>query len=249
MAADGRGQPLAAAPLALLVLVAVAAFAGLLALGHWQLERRLWKLDLIARVERQLAAEPVPAPPPAAWAAIGKPDEYRRLRVEGEFLHALATCTQAVTVRGPGCWLMTPLRTREGWLLLVNRGYVDDEHRDPASRAEGQLGGLVSVSGLLRLSEPEGGFLRHNLAAENRWYSRDVAAIAAARLLPAEAVAPYFLDADSSVAGGPVGGLTVLHFRNNHLVYALTWYGLAAMVLAALALLLRQEWRLRRPGT
>lgn len=247
MSADGRSKPLPAWSLALLVLLAVTAFLGLLALGQWQLERRLWKLELIERVQRQLAAAPVPAPAPSEWPALGRQDEYRRLQVEGEFLHAFETCTQAVTVRGPGCWVMTPLRTREGWLLLVNRGYVDAEHREPATRPEGQITGTVQLSGLLRLSEPGGGFLRHNRPAENRWYSRDVAAIAEARALREAPVAPYFIDAEASVAGRPVGGLTVLNFRNSHLVYALTWFGLAAMALAALALLLRQEWRLRRP--
>lgn len=55
------------------------------------------------------------------------------------------------------------------------------------------------------------------------------------------AVAPYFIDADAAVNPGglPVGGLTVIHFPNNHLVYAITWYGLAAMVLALLVFILR----------
>ncbi|ROH93279.1 SURF1 family protein [Stagnimonas aquatica] len=249
MSGDGRRRPLPAAPLALLVLLAVAVLLGLLALGHWQLERRVWKLALIERVQRQLAAAPVPAPAPADWPGLSAQDEYRRVEVEGEFLHARETCTQAVTVRGPGCWVMTPLRTPAGWMLLINRGFVDAEHRDPATRPEGQITGTVQLSGLLRLSEPGGGFLRHNRPAENRWYSRDVAAIAEARALQDAPVAPYFIDAETSVAGGPVGGLTVLKFRNSHLVYALTWFGLAAMVLAALALLLRQEWRLRRRRT
>lgn len=246
MSGDGRGGPLPAVPLALLVLFAVAAFLGLLALGHWQLERRAWKLDLIERVQRQLAAAPVPAPAPADWPGLTRQDEYRRVEIEGEFLHERETCTQAVTVRGPGCWVMTPLRSLAGWTVLVNRGYVDAEHRDPATRSEGQSPGQVRLTGLLRLSEPGGGFLRKNVPAEDRWYSRDVAAIADARALRGTPTAPYFIDAETSVAGGPVGGLTVVKFRNSHLVYALTWYGLASLVLAGLALLLRQEWHLRR---
>lgn len=246
MSGDGHGRPLPAGPLALLVLLAVAAFLGLLALGQWQLERRVWKLDLIERVQRQLAAAPVPAPAPADWLGLTRQDEYRRVEIEGEFLHERETCTQAVTVRGPGCWVLTPLRTPTGWVVLINRGYVDAEHRDPATRPEGQSPGQMRLTGLLRLSEPGGGFLRKNVPAENRWYSRDVAAIADARGLRDTPIAPYFIDAEASVAGGPVGGLTVVNFRNSHLVYALTWYGLAALVLGGLGLLLRQEWRLRR---
>jgi len=224
-----------------LLLIAATLFVGFVALGNWQLARREWKLALIERVERHLAAAPAPAPGPGEWAAIGRDDAYRRLRAEGVFRHELETCTKAVTERGAGCWVMTPLQAADGHWLLINRGFVDDAHRDPATRAEGQIAGPVTIAGLLRLSEPGGGFLRSNDPAGNRWYSRDVAAIALARGLPADQVAPYFLDADaaSSVPGGPVGGLTVIRFANSHLVYALTWYGLALMVLAGIVMVLR----------
>ena len=226
--------------LALLAVLA-AALIGLLLLGNWQLARREWKLALIERVERHLAAAPVAAPGPSEWPAISRDDAYRRLRAEGVFRHDLETCTQAVTELGPGCWVMTPLETADGWLLLVNRGFVDDLHRDRATRSAAQVAGVVTVTGLLRLSEPGGGFLRSNDPAANRWYSRDVAAIAAARGLPVDQVAPYFLDADARLPGGPVGGLTVIQFANSHLVYALTWYGLALMVLVGIVLVLRPE--------
>lgn len=219
----------------------VLAFIGFVALGSWQLERRIWKLALIERVEAQLQAPPVEAPGPSAWAGMGRDDEYRRVRISGRYRHELETCTQAVTVRGPGCWVLTPLETVDGWTVLINRGFVDPAQSDPATRAAGQPEGLLTIDGLLRLSEPRGGFLRRNDPAQGRWYSRDVAAIAAARGLPAERVAPYFIDASSSVPGGPVGGLTVVRFRNSHLVYALTWYGLAALSLAG-------AWLVIRPG-
>lgn len=245
MPQPAQGRALSTGSLALLMAVAALLFVGLVALGNWQVARRAWKLDLIARVDRHLQAAPVAAPAPADWPAIGTADEYRRVRVDGEFLHAHETCTQAVTARGPGCWLLTPLRSRDGFVVLVNRGFVEPERRDPAARAQGQVTGSVAVSGLLRLSEPGGGFLRRNDPAGNRWYSRDVAAIAVTRGL-AE-VAPYFIDAETTVEGGPVGGLTVVQFRNSHLVYALTWYGLAAMVAGGAGLVAWREWRLRRP--
>lgn len=226
-----------------LLAVLAAAVVGLVLLGNWQLARREWKLALIERVTRHLAAAPAAAPGPAQWSAIGRDDAYRRLSVEGAFHHELETCTKAVTERGAGCWVITPLQTVDGHWLLVNRGFVDDSHRDPTSRAAGQVRGPVTITGLLRLSEPGGGFLRANDPAGNRWYSRDVAAIAMARGLPSDRTAPYFLDADiaSSVPGGPAGGLTVIKFANSHLAYALTWYGLALMVLAGIGLLLRPE--------
>jgi surfeit locus 1 family protein len=136
---------------------------------------------------------------------------------------------QAVTERGAGFWVVTPILRDDGSTILINRGFVPSDRRDPASRVEGNVPGQVSVIGLLRISEPGGGFLRNNDPAGGRWYSRDVAAIAAAQGL--EKVAPYFIDADATPNPGglPIGGLTVVSFRNSHLVYALTWFALAAM--------------------
>ena len=97
------------------------------------------------------------------------------------------------------------------------------------------------------MSESGGAYLRSNEPAADRWYSRDVAAIAAARGL--SNVAPYFIDAEASETpstDAPVGGLTVIRFNNNHLQYALTWFALALMVLCGAVLVLRQEWRWRK---
>ncbi|MEA3149379.1 MAG: surfeit locus 1 family protein, partial [Gammaproteobacteria bacterium] len=155
------------------------------------------------------------------------------------------TLVQAVTVLGPGFWVLTPLQLADGALILVNRGFVPSEGsdghgtgaaRDPSGDSPGHGSGPGLVTGLLRMTEPKGGFLRHNDAAADRWYSRDVQAIAAARHL--KRVAPYFIDVDAQSAalepGAPVGGLTVIDFHNNHLLYAITWYTLALMIPAAL---------------
>jgi surfeit locus 1 family protein len=243
---DEGARPRSVISVALLAIVGLALFAGLVSLGNWQLQRRAWKLDLIERVEQRLQAAPTPPPGAAAWGTVGKGDEYRRVFVEGEFLHDREACTQAATKLGAGCWVMTPLRQADGTLVLVNRGFVPPERRNPARRAAGQPAGLQRVEGLLRLTEPGGGFLRRNDPAADRWHSRDVAAIAAARGLPAGRVAPYFIDAAATAEGGPVGGLTVVSFHNSHAVYALTWYGLALMVAVGLGMVGRREWRLRR---
>jgi surfeit locus 1 family protein len=231
-----------------LSLLALLLFAGFAALGTWQLERRVWKLDLIERVAQRTRATSVAAPDRMQWSAINvHDDEYRKVFVDGVFLDDRETLVQAVTARGAGFWVMTPLRTDAGFVVLVNRGFVDADHRAPARRDARRGAGPVHVVGLLRLSEPRGAFLRRNDAAADRWYSRDVAAIAAARGLPAADVAPYFIDADATPnpGGWPIGGLTVVHFRNSHFVYALTWYGLALLIAAATFAVGRHEWRLR----
>ena len=183
---DGAPPRLTAPPargIAVPLDLGLLAIALLLALGTWQVKRRAWKLDLIARVDRHVHAAPVATPGPAAWPRIGSDDVYRRVRVRGRFLNGSETPVQALTERGGGFWVMTPLVTDAGFTVLVNRGFVPSDRVDPARRSAGQAAGPVTVTGLLRLTEPGGGFLRSNDPAAGRWYSRDVAAIARARRL------------------------------------------------------------------
>ena len=226
------------------LLLAVLVTAGLLSLGTWQVKRLFWKQDLIARVEARVHAPPAPVPPQAEWASVdAASSEYRHVRLAGTFLYDKELLAQANTVLGPGFWVLTPLRAEDGTIVLVNRGFVPPDRRDPESRHAGNPPGSVEVTGLLRLSEPKGAFLRSNDPAAERWYSRDVAAMAAARALPADKVAPFFIDADDATneGGYPVGGLTQIAFPNNHLVYAITWYSLAGMLIAAVIVLYRKR--------
>ncbi len=198
--------------------------AGLVALGVWQLQRRAWKLDLIARTEAMLRQPPAPALPPGRWAAVGPADTYRPIVATGRWRTGSETYVQAATALGGGFWVLTPLDTG-GFTVLVNRGFVPPERRGTTPPPPG----TVTVRGLLRITEPGGGFLRSNDPAGDRWYSRDVAAIATAKRLGP--VAPYFIDAAATPdVPWPRGGLTVVTFRNSHLVYALTWFGLAALL-------------------
>jgi surfeit locus 1 family protein len=207
-------------------------------LGDWQVKRRAWKLDLIARVEQRVHADPVGAPRTNQWPRVtAATDEYRHVTVTGRFLDDSQTFVQAVTALGSGWWVLTPLRTEDGSVVLINRGFVPADvapggvpvpgavrKGTPAItgtvvsftgtvHSSGELPAL-SVTGLLRMTEPGGGFLRHNDPAANRWYSRDVQAIAAARGL--KNVAPFFIDADAApAASGSGGGPPVAPKANN----------------------------------
>ena len=225
----------------------VALFVGFLALGGWQVQRLAWKTNLIAQVDARVHAPAEPGPGPRQWPTVTRQDDqYRRVVVQGTFLHDKETLVQAVTDAGGGFWIMTPLVDDRGFTVLINRGFVPAGRRDPAARADGQVMGPQTVVGLLRITEPKGGFLRANDAGGDRWRSRDVTAIAARRGLTN--VAPYFIDADATPnpGGWPLGGLTVIRFANSHLVYALTWFGMALLTLVGLWLFLR-DGRRRRP--
>ncbi|MFS2002689.1 SURF1 family protein [Duganella sp. CT11-25] len=240
---------------ALRVSLAIAAglmFAGFFALGTWQIYRLQWKLALIERVDQRVHGAAAPAPGPAQWPQLNADaDDYRPVQLSGWYLHGASTQVLASLERGIGYWVLTPLCAADGTVVMVNRGFVpagsggwSPQAAPPAAaadagaapRAAGEA--PAAVRGLMRLSEVAGR-LRANEPARNYWYTRDVQAIARARGLPA--VAPYFVDADAAsaraagpVAGvQPVGGLTVISFVNNHLVYALTWFALALMVAGA----------------
>jgi surfeit locus 1 family protein len=244
------GHPKRTRSRAATVLLAAAIMLGiavLTALGIWQLQRRVWKLDLIATVEQRIHAAAVPAPGPAYWPHVDAThDVYRRVSVSGMFRNDRETLVQASTELGGGYWVMTPFKADDGFVVLINRGFVPPDLKDPAKRASGQISGETSVTGLMRMTEPKGGFLRSNDPASDRWYSRDVAEISAKRGLAD--TAPYFIDAEGSAPGGPVGGLTVVSFPNNHLVYALTWFGLAALLAVWAVVLIREERQQRAPS-
>nr|CBA29522.1 hypothetical protein Csp_A12570 [Curvibacter putative symbiont of Hydra magnipapillata] len=247
--------------LAVLTLVGMALFAGFMGLGVWQMQRRAWKLDLIERVTERLKAPPADLPAGAEWPGLQPADfEYRHVQVQGRWLQSKTVLTQATTALGQGFWVITPLQQKDGTVVLVNRGFIPAKLRSQwleAPEASNTADELAQVRGLLRKTEPEGGFLRHNDPQGQKWYSRDVAAIAAARQLPA--TAPFFIDAGLpdatlhanpeavSVSTGPWPreGLTIVKFSNSHLVYALTWFGLAMMVVGSGVFVARYERRLR----
>lgn len=206
----------------LLVVLSVFGVAALLALSAWQVQRLEWKTRLIAEVAERLAAAPVAA------TAGGGP-EYTRVTVTGRFLGP-QVLVKAVTERGAGFWVMAPLQA-DGFTLWVNRGFVPDMAPPAPS-------GVQTLTGLVRETQPGGGFLRSNDPEHGRWFSRDVAGLSAAEGVTA---APWFLDAQT---GGPlpVPGLTVVDFPNHHLQYALTWAALAAMLAGA------SWWNLGRRG-
>ena len=238
-----------------LILPAIMAAIGitvLMGLGFWQLERLIWKSALIALIETRIHASPgriVAEPEWPRWKAAD--DEYRRVRLEGTFLHDKETLVHGNAPRDArgdvinGFFVLTPLRLAEGGMVIVNRGFVPPELADRSKRAGSQPQGEVAVTGLARASQQRGWFVPKDDPATGQWYSRDVPAIAAAAGLAR--VAPFIVDADADPAQPwPKGGLTVVRFPNNHFEYALTWFGLAATLVGVFAVF---AWRTLWPSS
>lgn len=209
-------------------------FLVLLGLGTWQVFRLQWKEDLIARVDARVHAEPIAAPD--NWSQITRENsEYLHVDIDGKYLYKAQSFSYALTGLGDGYWVMTPMQLDNGKIIYVNRGFIPTSSRAAFESATPNNDTVNQhVSGLLRISEPKGAFLRNNIPDQNKWYSRDVAAMAAHAGL--HQVAPYFIDADKNQQKNalPIGGLTQIKFPNSHLQYAITWYVMAILLLVAL---------------
>lgn len=211
----------------------------LLALGSWQVKRLFWKQDLIARVEARAHAAPVPVP--QDWSNITADNsEYLRVTVTGTYQYQHQEYTNALTALDGGYWVMTPLVTEDGKTVYINRGFIPTASRTAFEQETSAPAGPVTVNGLLRMPE-HSAFLRTNEPALHRWYSRDVATMG--ELAGLHDVAPYFIDADRGADANalPIGGMTQISFPNNHLVYAITWYGLAGLLIGMLIYVRRKE--------
>jgi len=253
MRSDGRIGGLGKGLLELVMVTAAVLL--LVGLGTWQLQRLAWKEHLLAQVAERAHAPPQDVPAEAQWAALTREhDEYRHLRVRGTFDHArealvyTSRSTEEGPPSGPGFLVVTPLLRADGPPILVNRGFVPEASRDPATRAAGQLVGEVEVTGLLRFPEEPSWFVPANDGARGIFYRRDPASLGAARGLAQ--VAPFIIDADATpMPGGlPMGGATRLAFPNRHLEYALTWYGLAATLVAVAVAVAWSRRRMTRSG-
>jgi surfeit locus 1 family protein len=231
----GSGKPQSLFVPAFFTFLGVALLCGL---GVWQLERKAWKESLIAAIDARVGAPPAAFPPEEAWSGLSpQADEYRHVRLTGHFLNDKEAHLQANLVSSGsddgalGYDILTPLETPHGARVLVNRGFVPLDKKDPATRRDSEVQGETSVAGLIRFPQASAWFVPPDDAAKNVWFSRDPGLIAKAYGL--ERVAPVIVDADRAPdkAALPRGGQTRIALPNDHLQYAVTWFGLALVLI------------------
>jgi surfeit locus 1 family protein len=227
-------------PVRKLIIPAIAAAVALfilLNLGFWQLNRLAWKETLIRQVEEGVSKPAVNAPRPSAWSDIAERDDYKHVSVKGEYqdgsvFYYTSLSNPAGPLKGPGVMAYSPFRTEDGWTVLVNRGFlphglsVEQEKTALALPA-----GRTEISGLLRLSEKPNWTTPAPDKEDRIWFARDTEAMGDVLGVGGPDLAPYSIDLDASLtpAGGlPQAGETIVRFKNDHLGYALTWFGLAA---------------------
>lgn len=217
----------------------------LLGLGTWQVERLAWKTKLIDTIATRMSAQPRPLTGPE----LGPVADYERVKVEGRFLNDREQHMLARSLKGDeiGYQILTPFAVSGGGTVIVNRGFVPSDRRDPATRADGQIEGTTTVTGIARY--PKAPLLQwmipENRPSENFWIWADLPRMAAAAGVGT--VAPFTIEAaDSNPGGFPVGGQTRLTMPNDHLQYAITWYALAIALMAMF--IVHHRRRANKPG-
>lgn len=247
-------EPSSAAPASgrfpwLVAILGLAAFAILIGLGTWQVQRLHWKEALIATIEARRTAAPLPlAEIEARYRSNGDVD-YTPVTVTGAFHHGGERHFLATWKGQSGFFVYTPLELADGRFVIVNRGFVPYDLKDAAKRPDGQVEGEVTVTGLARnpLLQKPSSLVPDNDPGKNVFYWKDRDAMArSAKLRTAAQIVPIFIDADAAPnpGGFPIGGVTLIDLPNSHLQYAVTWYGLAA----TLAAIMGVAWWRRRNG-
>jgi surfeit locus 1 family protein len=230
-------------------ILTVALLAALLGLGNWQLDRKAWKEGLIDTLDRRLADAPAALPPAASWQQLtAAADEYRRVQFRAtlvphqEALVFTSGSTFRPDVEGPGYWVLAPARLADGGVVVVNRGFVPEGRQDAAAHDDGGTGPLDLV-GVMRWPELPGWFTPQPDQARNIWFARDQLAIATADHWGE--VAPFYVEQESPQPPGglPQPGPLKVNLPDDHLQYAITWFGLAAVLAGTFAFWLRSRRR------
>ncbi len=228
--------------------------APLIGLGVWQLQRRVEKHALIAALTERLAAAPVALPSPAQWSALTPgQDEFRRVRFSAAYesrpdamVYSSGSAVRT-DISGPGTWAFLPARLPGGETIVIDTGFVQNTMQDRAQqdRAVTRLvtGQPVTLTGYIRFPESAGALTPQENLVKRLWFARDTRAMA--RALGWGEVAPFYVDLESPVpeSGIPKPGPLNVQLKDDHLQYAITWFGLAGAVLIAFGVWWRGQRR------
>ena len=238
----------------ILSLAALGALVILLTLGSWQVQRLQWKEALIERVETRIASDPVDVSSlgdDVEGLRGGENDlEYRPLNVSGAFDHTHEFHYYATLDGAPGYHIYSPLSLSEpkGKIALVNRGFIPVDKKDVSTRPESLTKGTVAFTGLFRWPDDKkpNSFTPDNDVESNILFWRDRDLMISEAGLEEANVLPFFIYVDKADNPSlPIGGVSIISFANNHLQYAITWFGLALTLIGVYGGLLISRMRAR----
>lgn len=223
--------------------LAIVVFATLLVLGTWQVNRLEWKETLLTQIDERLKSQPITIDKIIENVKSDESFEYQPVTIDGVFDHSKERHFFATHQGRTGYYVYTPL-SFDGGIIFINRGFVEFDLKDPKLRPQGQITGIVSVTGLARamLDEKPSSLVPDNDPAKNIYYWKDLISMAGTvdLVIGDDQVQPFFIDVVKSEIPGnyPIGGVTLIDLPNNHLTYAFTWYGLAATLVIIAAVFL-----------
>jgi surfeit locus 1 family protein len=230
-----------------LVLGAIV-FAVLIALGTWQVERLYWKEGLLAEIEARTHTAPASLAETEKVWADQKDVDYRTVKVTGHLLNDRERHYFATYDGYSGFYIYTPLLLDDGRAVFINRGFVPYDKKNSVTRPEGEIEGKVTITGLARnpLTAKPSSIVPNNDLVTNIYYWKDLPTMAGQSSIEADKLVPFFIDADKTPNPGglPIGGVTIIDLPNSHLQYAVTWYGLAATLVAIMGVSLWRRYKL-----
>ncbi|CAN7562049.1 SURF1 family protein [Phyllobacterium sp. LjRoot231] len=234
-----------------LVLGAIV-FAILIALGTWQVERLYWKEGLLAEIEARTHAAPASLAEMEKIWVTERDVDYRTVTATGRFLNDRERHYFATYEGTSGFYVYTPLLLDDGRAVFINRGFVPYDKKNSVTRPEGKVERQVTVTGLARnpLFAKPSSIVPDNDLVTNIYYWKDLPTMARQSGIAEDRLVPFFIDADKTPNPGglPVGGVTIIDLPNSHLQYAVTWYGLAATLLAVAGISLWQRYHPKGPN-
>jgi surfeit locus 1 family protein len=230
-------------------LVTLIAFAILISLGTWQLQRKAWKENLIETLTRKFAGPAIDLPPPAQWASLRQDkDEFTRVKFRADYLQGKDAIVWATgsglrdDVKGPGIFVFTPATLPQGEVVVINRGYVAEQKPTGATKRPAPVEGPAEITGILRWPEQKGWELTTSFdKGAQLWFVRDQTAMA--QEYGWGNVAPFYIERESQQPADGIAppGLLSPHLPDNHLQYAVTWYGFAVVLLAVFGFWVRSR--------
>ncbi len=218
----------------------------LIGLSLWQVERLEWKEGILAKIAERMDAEPVALPAALSWAGYdAQEQEYTRVAVEGRFLPVEFHYFTQGERGAPGYAVLSPLELADGAVVFIDRGFVPVALKEAAQRG-GIPQGEQRFTGVIRAPSERGVFDGADDPAKNVWMVRDPAIMGAG--LGNARIAPFIVEAERGAFSGewPKAGRTRIDIPNNHLDYALTWAGLAFVLIVIYVLYHRANGRIGR---
>lgn len=237
----------------LLLFSVLLSLAVLVGLGNWQVRRMQWKETLLARISANLAAPPAPyrRHTETRDERVDGDGSFERVTASGRFDHAGERHVYAFRDGTPGYLIFTPLwLENETYRVFVNRGFVAGPPNDASHLVFERPAGTVSVSGITRNPQRPGPFDPAPDQRRNVWYVADIYGMDP-QCGTASFDCQFYIEADRrhDLPGGPQGrdpAELLAAIPNNHLGYALTWYGLALGLAAVYGFFVYGERRKRQ---